>query len=133
MITATSVPVLLILEEEQQFTFEVFSIGTSGDYVGIEDMEPFKKNDGTTVFLSDDHRDLRHRVGVKFRKTYIKYTNDDIMLLYEDALLLPNIKGILVLDITVPRVAAAKNVYDKAEYGTSRCVDRAQSNGTQFS
>jgi hypothetical protein len=102
MTTATPLSILGILEEEKKCPFELFSIGTTENYVGLEDMEPLVSND-VPQFLSDG---LKQDTWVAFEgDTVIPNTNHQTMMLYDHAVCAANSKkGILLLDITIPRV-----------------------------
>jgi hypothetical protein len=116
LISATLVPVLLILNEKGEKDIEMVAIEPSDDYIGIEQMKHLKAANGDTVLL--EHSDLSYNNGYIFREGAheIPYTNKAVKMLYDDALTNDNQqkKGILVLDCTDSRVTAGGNVYEKA-------------------
>jgi hypothetical protein len=120
MTTATPVSIIGILDEEKTSPFELFSIETTEDYVGLEDMEPLVDSNGVKQFLSSE---LKPDEGVVCRNgQIIPYTNDQTMMLYDDAVFGSNSKkGTLLLDITVPRVSTEEtSIFTKAELRTCR-------------
>jgi hypothetical protein len=126
MTTATPVSILGILHEEKKYPFELFSIGTTEDYVGLEDMEPLVDSNGDRRFLSGG---LKQDEDDAFKDgKVIPYTNDQTMMLYDDAVFDVNKKGILLLDITNPRVSdEEKSIVTKAEYSTFRMTPNQRS------
>jgi hypothetical protein len=148
LITATPVPVLLVLKE-QKIDADFISIQASHDYFGVEDMIPLCDDDGSSIFLKprklnakdglqfDDNElsnleflgnssDLfeedepARKMGPRPQGGFIPYTDDACKRLYDDAFTdSATAKGILVLDITNPRVYADGNVFQKAAWSTS--------------
>jgi hypothetical protein len=117
LISATLVPVLLILKEQGEKDIEMLAIEPSDDYIGIEQMKHLKVANGDAVLL--EHSDLSYNNGYFFSEgsDEIPYTNEAVKMLYDDALSNENQqkKGILVLDCTDSRVSAPGNVYMKAQ------------------
>jgi hypothetical protein len=116
LISATLVPVLLILKEQGERDMDMLAIEPTDDYLGIEQMKHLKAANGDAVLL--EHSDLSYNRGYVFRKDggEIPYTNEAVKMLYDDALSNGDQKkGILVLDCTNPRVTAVGNVKQKAQ------------------
>jgi hypothetical protein len=106
-ISATVIPLLLILREENVQGVEMYSIEPADDYLGIEQMQLLRGDaGGNDTFL--EHRELSPNCP-------IPYTNEKVMMLYDNALSRTNTKGVLLLDCTDPRVYAYGNVIEKAE------------------
>jgi hypothetical protein len=114
MISATLVPVLLIMKEQGEKDIDMLVIEPSDDYLGIDQMHHLKGANGDVVLL--EHNDLSYKEGYPFGDKIIPYTNEAVKMLYDDALSGGNQKkGILVLDCTDPRVHVEGNVYTKAK------------------
>jgi len=144
LISATPNPVLLLYKEEYKKELEMFNIGTSDDYVGVESMKPLCDTNNNVVFL--DHK-LSHDSGdnIEFaiiptydeqgpdklfaedesvdrfcsdakKGTTIPCADAKVKLLYDTALATQdeNAKGILVLDCTLSRVNVEGNKFQKA-------------------
>jgi hypothetical protein len=143
MVTATPAAVLLLYTKEYGIDLDVFSIGTSEDYVGLDQMVPLRDAENVPVYLDrlsynasdnirfdvtatydkelseslfeDDNSERRFYSDTTPNST-IPCTNEKVKLLYDDALstLDKGATGILVLDCTLPRVFADGNMFQKA-------------------
>merc|ERR1712194_938424 len=112
-VTATPVPALLALHEEEEVDdIKFWSIEPCDDYIGQDQMFPLQDDHGKFIFLKQG--ELKYSEGVSFGKTYIPYTNKLTMQMY-DAAAESKKKGILLIDITDVRVNVAGNVTEKAE------------------
>ena len=113
-VSATPVPFMLKLASKKDDTsnevnIDFFCLEPGPDYVGIDDLKPLEDHNGKPIFLHQNELNL------KSEWEGIPYTNKKVMALYNDALSDPtNLKGILVLDCSCPRVYADKNIFDKA-------------------
>ncbi|KAL3910177.1 MAG: hypothetical protein SGILL_007797, partial [Bacillariaceae sp.] len=103
-VTATPVPVLLaLLEEEGIEDIKFDRAEPCDDYIGVDQMV------SEDVFLSQGG--LKHNGGISFKGRRIPFTNEEVLNMYLDA-----VKGkkTLLLDITNPRVYAENNAKVKA-------------------
>lgn len=115
LISATLIPVFLILKQQGEKDMDMLAIEPSDDYIGIEQMKHLKAANGDVVLA--EHGDLSYNKGYFIRQDgdTIPYTNKAVKMLYDDALSNGNQKkGILVLDCTDNRVNTVGNVYEKA-------------------
>jgi hypothetical protein len=86
LISATLVPVLLILKEQGEKDMDMLAIEPTDDYLGIEQMKHLKAANGDAVLL--EHSDLSYSKGYVFREgdsEFIPYTNEAVKMLYDDA------------------------------------------------
>jgi hypothetical protein len=156
LVTATPAPVLLVYKNEYGIDLEIFSIGTSDDYVGLDQMEPLRDANNDPVYLDrlsyasgniafdvtatydnelseslfeDDNLDDRFYSDTTQNST-IPCTNDDVKLLYDTALSTADkgARGILVLDRTLSRINVDGNVFQKA----GKLQDMYHAEGTPF-
>mmetsp|Transcript_14299 Transcript_14299/g.20824 ORF Transcript_14299/g.20824 Transcript_14299/m.20824 type:complete len:1022 (-) Transcript_14299:81-3146(-) len=94
--------------QSKEDNIEFFCLEPGDEYVGLGDIKPISM-DGRNVYLE------QNELNVNSFYEDIPYSNGKVIELYEDALSDPiNSKGILVIDCSCPRVAAANNVFEKA-------------------
>lgn len=110
-ISATPLPFMLKLASNSDCDLDFFNLSPSDNYVGIESTKPLADENGDNLFL--DIGEINKRTAIHD----IPYANEKVMALYNDALSNEGgcKKGILLLDVTNPRVNVDLNVYDKAE------------------
>jgi len=106
MISATLVPLLVNMKNEEEDIGWLAFIEPLDDYVGIEAMVPLNL-DGKEAFLSSGE------LGKNSHEN-IPYCNDKVLHFYKHALNIPETKGVLVLDVSCPKVYAEGNIFDKA-------------------
>lgn len=107
MISATLVPLLVNMKNEHEDIGWWTFIEPLDDYVAVEDMKVFSDTDGNRVFLSG--RELTRN-----SHESIPYCNDKVLQFYEHAVNIPDTKGVLLLDVSCPRVHAEDNIFQKA-------------------
>jgi hypothetical protein len=108
MISATLVPLIVNMKNENESVGWFEFIEPLDDYASIEDMKVFTDADGKQVFLSGRELSLTSHED-------IPYCNEKALSFYRYAVTSPGVKGTLVLDVTCPRVNAEGNIFDKAE------------------
>ena len=110
-ISATPLPFMLKLASNSVCDLDFFNLSPSDNYVGIESTKPLKDESGDNVFLDIGE------INVNTEIDSIPYANEKVMALYDDALSNEggNKKGILLLDVTNPRVTVDGNVFVKAK------------------
>lgn len=110
-ISATPLPFMLKLASNSDCDLDFFNLSPSDNYVGIESTKPLADENGDNLFLDINEINLNTEIHD------IPYANEKVMALYNDALSNEggNKKGILLLDVTNPRVNVDKNVFVKAE------------------
>jgi hypothetical protein len=108
MISATLVPLIVNMKNENESVGWFEFIEPLDDYASIEDMKVFTDADGKQVFLSGRELSLTSHED-------IPYCNEKALSFYRYAVNSPGVKGTLVLDVTCPRVNAEGNIFDKAE------------------
>jgi hypothetical protein len=145
LITATPVPVLIVLKEIEKRDAQMITIEPDKDYLGVEDMQPMQDTDGNDIFLESGGLRLRSEYEFDQKATtsaalgytdlpelppdgdykysdkwtlpsgnHIPYTDNINMSAYEKAFSSDNKRGLLVLDVTNPRVHADGNIFEKA-------------------
>lgn len=117
-ISATPVPLLLCLVEDcndddnvdSNANLALFSLEPSDDYTGFEEVNPLRGINGKDIFLH------QNEVSVHSRYKDVPYTTEKFIMLCDNALYHHgNKKGILLLDVSCPRVKVDNNVFEKAE------------------
>ncbi len=116
-ISATPVPLLLCLVEDciddnvdSNSNLALFNLEPSDDYTGFEEVDPLRDINGKDIFLD------QNEVSVNSRYKDMPYTTEKFIMLCDNALYHNGRrKGILLLDVSCPRVKVDNNVFEKAE------------------
>ena len=110
--TPTAFMVEMIAAEEktwkEDIEFIIFS--PNCDYFGVEDIKPVLDEDGKEVYLQQNELNAK---GHTFDGDRITYANEKVKTLYDDAI--KHEKGVLLLDVSSPRVHKEDNIREKAE------------------
>ena len=121
MISATPVPLMMELVQSSHSKKEdilFFNLEPQDDYSGVENIKPLEI-DGKKIYLDQNELSVRTTyTASEFGDLEVIYANEKVINLYDHALLpdsaSPNKKGILILDVSCPRVTAKGNLKDKA-------------------
>ena len=105
----------LALNHGKEEDIELFNLQTRDDYVGVENLQPLEV-DGKKVYLEQNEL-TPSTVYTSDDGVEVCYANDKVFALYDDALSTDPTanpkKGILILDVSCPRVYATCNLKDK--------------------
>ena len=121
MISATPVPLMMELVQSshsKQEDIEFFNLEPQDDYSGVENINPLEIG-GKKTYLDQNELGIRTvYTAEEFGDVTVIYANEKVIELYDQALLpnpaSPNKKGVLILDVSCPRVTASGNLKDKA-------------------
>lgn len=112
MISATIIPTIVdSLDSAYDQEPKMYKIEPHEDYIGLNEMLPFKDGE-EEVYL--EQNELRLNSSDKDSSKPIPYWNSKVQKFYDEALRGES-KGVLILDVTNPRVNVQGNVYVKAE------------------
>lgn len=101
---------MIAAEHAWEADIEFINFSPSSNYFGVEDMKALLGDDGKEVYIQQ--KDLTP-IGQTFDDVRIPYANEKVKALYDEAM--KHEKGVLLLDVSSPRVHAENNIRQKAK------------------